>query len=142
MSQAKKDDTVKVHYTGKLTDGTIFDTSENRDPLEFVLGSGQMIPGFDQAVTGMEEGEEKTVEIPSDEAYGPHDPNRTLEIEKSQLPDDMEPEVGQKLQMQHQNGQVMIVSILEIGDEKVKLDANHVLAGKDLVFDLKLVSIN
>ena len=141
MSQAKKDDKVKVHYTGKLEDGTVFDSSLEREPLEFVLGSGQMIPGFDKGVTGMEVDEEKTISIPSDEAYGPRDPQRIIEVDRAQLPEGMEPQIGQKLHMQHPSGQVLTVSILEIGDEKIKLDANHELAGEDLIFDLKLVSL-
>ncbi len=142
MSQAKKDDKVKVHYTGKLADGTVFDSSLEREPLEFVLGGGQMIPGFEQGVTGMKVDEEKTITIPSEKAYGSRDPQRIIEVDKTQLPEGMEPEIGQKLHMQHPSGQVLTVAIMEIGDDKVKLDANHELAGKDLTFDLKLVSIN
>ncbi len=142
MIQAKKDDKVKVHYTGKLEDGTIFDSSENRDPLEFVLGAGKMIAGFDKGVTGMKVGEEKTVNIPSAEAYGPHDPQRTVEIDKNQLPKDLKPEIGQKLQMQNPSGQAFAVTVMEINDSKIILDANHDLAGKDLIFEIKLISIN
>lgn len=142
MSQAKKGDTVKVHYTGRLEDGTVFDSSLEREPLEFSLGSGQMIAGFDKGVDGMSLDEEKTISIPAAEAYGEHDPARIIEIGKDQLPPDMEPEIGQKLHMQHPSGQVLTVSIMEIAEETVKLDANHELAGKDLIFDLKLVSIN
>ena len=142
MSIAKKDDKVKVHYTGRLEDGTIFDSSVDREPLEFTLGAGQMIAGFDKGVDGMNIDEEKTINIPAIEAYGEHDPTRVIEIGKEQLPPDMNPEIGQKLQMQTQTGQVMTVSVMEFDDEKVKLDANHELAGKDLIFDLKLISIN
>lgn len=142
MIQAKKDDKVKVHYTGKLEDGTIFDSSENRDPLEFVLGAGKMIAGFDKGVTGMKVGEEKTINIPSAEAYGPHDPQRTVEIDKNQLPKDLKPEIGQKLQMQNPSGQAFAVTVMEINDSKIILDANHDLAGKDLIFEIKLISIN
>lgn len=143
MSQAKKDDKVKVHYTGRLEDGTVFDSSIERDePLEFILGSGQMIPGFDKGITGMELEEEKTITIPAAEAYGEYDPARIIEIEKTQLPEGLEPQTGQKLQMQHPSGQILTVSIKEIGEDTLKLDANHELAGKDLIFDLKLMAIN
>jgi FKBP-type peptidyl-prolyl cis-trans isomerase 2 len=143
MSQAKKDDKVKVHYTGRLEDGTVFDSSIERDePLEFILGSGQMIPGFDKGITGMELEEEKTITIPAAEAYGEYDPARIIVIEKTQLPEGLEPQTGQKLQMQHPSGQILTVSIKEIGEDTLKLDANHELAGKDLIFDLKLMAIN
>jgi len=142
MSQAKKDDKVKVHYTGRLEDGTVFDSSLEREPLEFTLGAGQMIAGFDKGVEGMVVDEEKTINIPAAEAYGELDPSRVIEIGRDQLPPDMEPEIGLKLHMQTQTGQVMTVAIMEFDAEKVKLDANHELAGKDLIFDLKLVSIN
>ena len=142
MSQAKKGDKVKVHYTGRLEDGTVFDSSLEREPLEFTLGGGQMIAGFDKGVDGMSVDEEKTINIPAAEAYGEHDPARVIEIGKDQLPPDMEPEIGQKLHMQHPSGQVLTVSIMEIDGDSIKLDANHELAGKDLIFDLKLVSIN
>ncbi|MBN2282072.1 MAG: peptidylprolyl isomerase [Candidatus Marinimicrobia bacterium] len=142
MSQAKKDDHVKVHYTGKLADGTVFDSSLNREPLEFILGAGQMIPGFDKGINGMTVGEEKTLHIPAAEAYGEHDPAGIIKISRDRFPQDMEPEIGQKLHMQTQTGHTLTVAVVQFDSENVSLDANHELAGKDLIFDVKLVSIN
>lgn len=141
MSKVKEGDTVKVHYTGKLTDeGSVFDSSEDREPLEFTLGEGQLIPGFEDAVIGMEEGDSTTVDIASDDAYGERREDLELEVAKSDLPDNVEPEVGMQLQMQQQeNGQAIPVQITAVEDEVVKLDANHPLAGKDLTFDIELV---
>jgi peptidylprolyl isomerase len=144
LSQVKEGDTVKVHYTGKLNDGSVFDTSRERDePLEFTLGQGQLIPGFEKAVEGMNIGDNTTVEIPSDEAYGERRDDLEMEISRDELPDHIEPEVGMQLQMQQQqNGQAIPVQITEVTEEKVKLDANHPLAGKDLTFDIELVEIS
>lgn len=142
MSTVKKGDTVKVNYTGKLNDGTVFDSSEDREPLEFTLGDGKLIPGFEEAVTGMEEGDSTTVEIPSDEAYGERRDDLELEVAKNELPDNVEPEVGMQLQMQQQeNGQAIPVQITKVEDDKVTLDANHPLAGKDLTFDIELLNV-
>lgn len=144
MSKVKEGDTVKVHYTGKLNDGSVFDTSRERnEPLEFTLGQGQLIPGFEKAVEGMNVGDSTTVEIPTDEAYGERRDDLELEISRDELPDHIEPEVGMQLQMQQQqNGQAIPVQITEVNDDKVKLDANHPLAGKDLTFDIELVEIS
>ncbi len=141
MVQAKTGDTVKVHYTGKLDDGTVFDTSANRAPLEFTLGQGNVIPGFENAVVGMEPGESKTTEIPSDQAYGPHHDEMLIQVTRDQFPEDVEPEVGQQLQVQQANGHQFIVSITEIKGDAITLDGNHPLAGKDLTFDIQLVEI-
>lgn len=143
MSKVKDGDTVKVHYTGKLDDGSVFDSSHQREePLEFTLGQGQLIPGFEKAVVGMSVGDSTTVEIPSDEAYGKRRDDLELEVPKAELPDHIEPEVGMQLQMQQQqNGQAIPVQIVEVTDDNVKLDANHPLAGKDLTFDIELVEI-
>jgi FKBP-type peptidyl-prolyl cis-trans isomerase 2 len=141
MSTAQTGNTVKVHYTGKLTDGTVFDSSEGREPLEFTLGSGMVIAGFEFGVTNMKIGEKKTVNIPVTEAYGPHNPEMLLEFPKSQLPADMPVEIGTMLQMSDDQGHVHQVILAEIKDETVIIDANHALAGKDLVFDLELVAI-
>ena len=132
MSQAKNGDTVKVHYTGKLDDGTVFDTSVGRDPLIFMLGTGQLIPGFEEAIIGMSSGDNKTILIPSDKAYGPHRKEMVVAVAKNQFPEDI------KLNL---DGKVIIVTILEISDSAVTLDANHPLAGKDLTFDVQLVEI-
>ena len=143
MSTVKEGDTVKVHYTGKLNDGSVFDSSQDREPLEFTLGEGQLIPGFENAVTGMEEGDSTTVDIPIDEAYGERRDDLELEVAKNELPDNVEPEVGMQLQMQQQeSGEAVPVQITKVEDEKVTLDANHPLAGKDLTFDIELVEVN
>jgi len=143
LSKVKDGDTVKVHYTGTLTEeGTVFDSSEDREPLEFKLGEGKLIPGFEKAVVGMEEGDETTVEIESGDAYGQRREDLELEVAKSDLPDNIDPEVGMQLQMQQQeDGQAIPVQITAVEDEFVKLDANHPLAGKDLTFDIELVEI-
>ena len=141
MVQAKSGDTVKIHYTGKLDDGTIFDSSANREPLEFILDSGQVIPGFDSAVLGMAPGESKTEKIPMDQAYGPYRVEMVIEVNKQQLPPDLDPEVGQQLQIQQTNGQIIPVYVTEVNDSTVTLDANHPLAGQDLTFDIQLVEI-
>lgn len=141
MSTVEEGNTVKVHYTGKLKDGQVFDTSEEREPIEFEIGAGQMIPGFEKAVVGMEKDESKTVEIESDEAYGDVNDELFLEVPKSELPDNIDPEVGMQLQVQQQEGQQIPVQITEVKDSSITLDANHPLAGKDLVFDIKVVDI-
>jgi FKBP-type peptidyl-prolyl cis-trans isomerase SlpA len=142
MSQAKKNDTVKVHYTGKLTSGEVFDSSKERDPLEFKVGSGQLIPGFDQAVEGMEINEKKTINIPSEKAYGASNPDLIRNVSQEQLPENIEPEVGQTLIASGPEGQETRLVVTEVHDEHIVVDANHPLAGKDLVFDLELVDIN
>jgi FKBP-type peptidyl-prolyl cis-trans isomerase 2 len=139
--QAQKGSTVKVHYTGKLQDGTIFDSSEGRAPLEFVLGSGMMIKGFDAGVTDMKVGEKKTITIPCDEAYGQHNPEMIIPFPKTNFPEDMPIELGMELPMQDQGGNRFNVTVTAINENEVMLDANHRLAGKDLVFDLELVEV-
>jgi peptidylprolyl isomerase/FKBP-type peptidyl-prolyl cis-trans isomerase SlpA len=143
MAKAANGSTVQVHYTGRLEeDDSVFDSSRERDePLKFTIGEEQVIPGFEEAVEGMEPGDEKTVEIPSDEAYGPYRDDMVLEVDRDQLPDDLDPEVGQRLQLRQQNGEVVNVTLTEISDAEVTLDANHPLAGKDLSFDIELVDI-
>lgn len=141
MAQAASGDTVKVHYTGKLDDGTVFDSSREREPLEFTLDEGQIIPGFEEAVAGMEQGEETTVEIPPEKAYGPHQEDAVMEFPLEQLPDEMEPEVGMQLQLQGQNGQAFPARVVEVGDDTVTLDANHPLAGETLTFEIELVEV-
>ncbi|MEX2593207.1 MAG: peptidylprolyl isomerase [Anditalea sp.] len=141
MSVATKGNKVKVHYTGKLNDGTVFDTSENREPLEFTVGDGNMIKGFDTAVQGMEPGSNKSVVIPSDEAYGEKKEEMMVDIPIDQVPADIKPEVGMDLSIQNQEGQPMPVKVVNVDPEKITLDANHPLAGQDLTFDIKLVEI-
>jgi len=141
MAQAKSGDKVKVHYTGKLDDGTVFDSSQERDPLEFTIGEGQIIPGFEQAVVGMNPGDNKTANIPVDKAYGPRRDEMVMDVDKGQFPENITPEIGQKLQMTRSDGQVIMVTITGVSEANVTLDANHPLAGKDLTFDIQLVEI-
>ena len=141
MVQAKKGDKVKVHYTGKLEDGSVFDSSGGDSPLEFTLGQGQVIPGFDQGVLGMEPGESKVLNIPVDQAYGPHNPDAVFEIDRSELPPDIPLEVGLRMQGNQPGGRVAEITIVEFDDAKVKMDSNHPLAGQALNFDIKLVEI-
>lgn len=141
MTQAQPGDTVQVHYTGKLPDGTTFDSSLQRDPLQFTLGQGEIIPGFEQAVVGMTPGESKTETVPSDEAYGPHRDDMLLEVDRQQLPQDMQPQIGQQLQVRRQDGTSVPVVVADVSDSQVTLDANHPLAGQDLTFDITLVAI-
>ena len=141
MQQAKSGDTVKVHYSGRLIDGTTFDSSSGREPLEFKVGNGDVIKGFDDGVTGMAVGEKKTVHIPADEAYGQKDENRIVDFPRTNFPADMEPEVGMQLNMTNGAGQVIPVVIVDVNEENVILDANHPLAGEDLIFDIELVDI-
>ena len=137
----KSGDKIKVHYHGKLNDGETFDSSEGRDPLEFEVGSGMVIKGFDDGVTGMSVGEKKTINIPFAEAYGPINPEMIIEMPKDRFPEDLELGIGMPLMMSDQQGQQFQVKIVEIKEEAVMLDANHHLAGKDLTFDLELVEI-
>lgn len=141
MAQAKLGDTVTVHYTGKLTDGTVFDSSTGGEPLEFTIGEGQLIPGFEEAVVGMNAGESKTTHIPVEEAYGSYRPEMVIEVERDQMPPEMQPEVGQQLQIQQPTGEVIPVVVTDVSESVVKLDANHPLAGEELVFDIQLVEI-
>lgn len=142
MSEAKKGDKVKVHYTGRLNDGSEFDSSKDREPLEFEIGSQQVIPGFENAVLGLKTGESVTVNIPSDDAYGSRVDEMVLKIEKEKLPPDFNPELGQQFQLPQQNGQNVVVTVTDISDTQIELDANHPLAGKDLTFDIQLVDIS
>lgn len=141
MTQAKEGDTVRISYTGTLTDGTVFDTSEGRDPLEFTIGSGQIIPGLDHAMPGMAVGDTKRVEIGVMEAYGPSHADRVLEVPLEELPADIPREVGITLAMQGPDGQQVPVRVIAVSDTTMTLDANHPLAGQDLVFEIELVSI-
>lgn len=141
MSQAKAGDTVKVHYTGKLDDGTIFDSSKNRDPLEFKIGDGKIIPGFEKAVTGMAVDEEKTIKLMPEEAYGPHRAELIAKVPKKEIPENLVLQIGQQLKINQKDNPPIIATIVAVTDAEVTLDANHPLAGKDLTFELKLVKI-
>ena len=142
MAEIKDGDTVRIHYTGTLLDGSVFDSSDGRDPLEFVVGSGQIIPGLDVALPGMGAGDRKTVTIACDQAYGPINPALRQGVPREAIPEDIPLEVGLQLQMQTPQGQPMPVTVAEIGESEVMLDANHPLAGMDLTFDFEVVSFD
>lgn len=141
MSIAKDGDTVKVHYTGTLENGEIFDTSKEKEPLEFTLGQGQLIPGFEKAVIGLNVGDTTTINIPSAEAYGEVRDDLVINVPKDQLPGDVEPQVGMQLQVNQPDGQPIPVRVTDITETELQLDANHPLAGKDLVFEIELVNV-
>lgn len=141
MANAESGQKVAVHYTGKLDDGTTFDSSKGREPLEFTVGAGQLIPGFDEAVEGMAEGETKTVTVPPEKAYGEAREDLFLSIDRENLPDDMEPEIGMQLQVQPPGGEATVVRISEVNEDDIVVDANHPLSGKQLTFEIQLVSV-
>jgi peptidylprolyl isomerase len=141
VAKAKEGDTVRVHYTAKLKGGEVVDTTEEREPWEFKLGEGNVIPGFEEAVVGMNPGESKTVSVPSDKAYGPHRKERILVVERDKFPKNMKPEKGQYLRIPQQDGTTATVTVIEVSESKVTIDGNHPLAGKDLVFDIELVEV-
>ncbi|ALC15044.1 FKBP-type peptidyl-prolyl cis-trans isomerase 2 [Desulfuromonas soudanensis] len=141
MAQIKTDDTIKVHYTGTLADGTVFDTSRQRDPLEFTVGGGQLIKGFDEAVLGLNVGESTRVTIPAEEAYGPHREEMVLEVELSQFPEGLNPQPGQQLETETADGHPLSIRVVAVEGDRVTMDANHPLAGKELTFEIEVVSI-
>jgi FKBP-type peptidyl-prolyl cis-trans isomerase 2 len=142
MSTVQQGDTVKVHYTGTLEDGTQFDSSSGRDPLEFTVGAGQMIAGFDAAVRDMALGAVKTATFPPEQAYGPSLPDMIFEVPTAQIPDDMDPSVGDQLQMQNAQGHPVKATVTAVTDDGITLDANHDLAGKELTFEIQVVELN
>ena len=142
MSKVENDSKVKVHYTGTLEDGTVFDSSREREPLEFTVGGGEMIKGFDAAVVGMAVGESKKFTIAAEDAYGERRDEMVFQVERSQLPEGMEPEVGQHLQTEAEGGHPVVLEIIAVEEAKVTLDGNHPLAGKDLNFDIELMEIS
>ena len=141
MAQAQEGSTVKVHYTGKLRDGTVFDTSKDVEPIQFKVGSGELIPGFEEAIVGMEPKDAKTITIPCQEAFGPKRDDLIAEVSRSQLPQDISLKVGQKLQIGDQKSGIIVVSVVDLQDDVVKLDANHPLAGEDLIFEIELLEV-
>jgi peptidylprolyl isomerase len=142
MAQAQQGDTVKVHYTGRLDDGTVFDSSIISDPLEFTIGESQVILGFEEALIGMNPGESKTVRVPVDRAYGPYREDMIVVVERDKFPPSIQPEIGQQLEIrQRENGQTFPVTVTDVSESSVTLDANHHLAGKDLTFDIQLLEI-
>ncbi|MCR8826236.1 FKBP-type peptidyl-prolyl cis-trans isomerase [Pseudosulfitobacter koreensis] len=142
MTQVKSGDTVRIHYTGTLQDGSTFDSSEGRDPLEFEVGSGQIIPGLDSALPGMAVGEKKEVKVTAEEAYGDVNPEMRQSVPREGIPADIPLDPGTQLQMQTPDGQALPVTVIEVDESTVTLDANHPLAGKDLKFDIEVVSVN
>ncbi|MDP8262504.1 MAG: peptidylprolyl isomerase [Candidatus Ancaeobacter aquaticus] len=141
MAQVKIGDTVKVHYTGTLKEGKEFDSSKGRDPLQFALGTGTVIPGFEEAVEGMAKGDKKSVAIPFDKAYGPRKEEMVFEVEKKQFNADIDPEIGQQLEVKREGMQPLFVTVKDISETKVTLDANHPLAGADLTFEIEVIEI-
>ncbi len=141
MSDARPGDTVRIHYTGTLSDGSTFDSSQGRDPLEFTVGSGQIISGLDRAIAGMSVGETKTVTVPAAEAYGDHNPDGVQSVPRDQVPDHIPLDLGTQLSVQTGDGRTLPVTVTEVTQEAVVLDANHPLAGKDLTFQVELVEI-
>ncbi len=142
MSQVKEGDAVSVHYTGKLPDGTVFDSSREREPLQVKVGAGEVIPGFEQGLVGMEVGDNKTVTLTPDEAYGYRREDLIVDVDANQFPDNVKPRIGQRLQVRQPDGSLVNVQITGIEDGTVTLDANHPLAGETLIFDIELVAIN
>ncbi len=142
MQQAKTGDTVKIHYTGKLQEtDKVFDTSRNSDPIEFQIGEGKLIPGFEKAVTGMNVGEKKTISLPPDEAYGQRREDLLVSVNRERFPEDVTPEVGKMLRIERPDGDTINVHVAKVEDDAVILDANHPLAGNTLVFDMELLEI-
>ena len=141
MSVIENGSTVKVHYTGTLEGGEVFDSSEGRDPLQFTMGQGQLIPGFENAIMGLKVGDSTTTNIPSTEAYGEHNPEMEVVVAAAQLPEGMEPAVGMQLQLNQPNGQPIPCVITKVEGDQVTIDANHPLAGKDLTFKIEVVEI-
>lgn len=142
MTTAKQGDTVRVHYAGRLEDGTVFDSSEEKDPLEFTIGEQQVIPGFESAVEGMSPGDEKTTTIEVDDAYGPVREDLRFEVDRERFPDDVDPETGRMVEVKDPQGATHAATITEVRDESVVLDLNHPLAGHDLTFEIRLVEID
>lgn len=141
MKSAGSGDTVRVHYTGTLDDGSVFDSSKDRDPLEFIIGDGQMIQGFEKAVTGMNVGDTKTVKIAANEAYGAHREELVIKLSRAQFPDNIVPVAGLQLSLKSPEGQIVNAVITSVDGDSVLLDANHPLAGKDLTFDIEIMEI-
>ncbi|RPD93063.1 peptidylprolyl isomerase [Aureibaculum marinum] len=141
MSQVKENNTVKVNYTGKLTDGQVFDTSIGREPLQITLGQGQLIPGFEKGLIDMKVNEKKTITIAKEEAYGDVIEELIQKVERTQLPQDITPEVGMGLVSKAPDGREMNLRVVEVSEDSIVVDGNHPLAGKDLIFELEVLEI-
>lgn len=141
MICAKYGDTVKIHYTGKCEDGTVFETSRDNEPLKFTIGKGHIISGLEEAIIGMRPGESKTIKVPSIRAHGPYNEDLIVVVERSEFPPNLRPKIGQKLDICQDDGNTILVTVTDVSADEVTLDINHPLAGKDLMFDLQLVEI-
>jgi peptidylprolyl isomerase len=141
MTQAKEDDTVRVHYTVKLDNDTIVGSTKNEEPLQFTLGKGQVLPGFEQAVIGMNSGESKTVLVPADQAFGPRLDEMVVVVDRGRLPEGLNPREGDRIQLQARSGETMTVGVMGVSDSTITIDGNHPLAGKDLIFDIEFIEV-
>ncbi len=141
MATVKEGDRVRVHYTGKLEDGTVFDSSRDGTPLAFTVGKAELIKGFDRGVIGMSAGESKTIKISAEDAYGPHNKERVFEFKRDKSPKDFDPPIGQQVHMQRADGQMVVVTVKDKSDKSFTMDSNHPMAGKNLTFDITLVEI-
>jgi peptidylprolyl isomerase len=142
MGQAKANDRVKVHYTGSLKDGTVFDSSVKRDPLEFTIGQGMVIPGFENGIIGLKVGDKKTITIPPDQAYGEHRDDLVGVVDRTRLPENVKPEIGMILQARSPEGEMINVTVTDVTEAGVTLDMNHPLAGKELIFEVDLIEVS
>jgi peptidylprolyl isomerase len=141
MTQAKEDDTVRVHYTVKLDNDTIVGSTKNEEPLQFTLGKGQVLPSFEQAVIGMNSGESKTVLLTADQAFGPHLDEMVVVVDRGRLPEGLNPKEGDRIQLQARSGETMTVAVMDVSDSTITIDGNHPLAGKDLIFDIEFIEV-
>ena len=141
MAQAKEGDTVKVHYTVKLGDGTVIGSTSDQEPLKFKIGEGQIIAGFEQALVGMNPGESKTIEILAADAFGPRQEEMVVQIDRQQLPAEVKPQIGEQLQFDREGGGTVTVTVTKVSEESITIDANHPLAGKDLTFDIRFLEV-
>ena len=141
MTQAKEDDTVRVHYTVRLDNDTIVGSTKSEEPLQFTLGKGQVLPGFEQAVMGMNSGESKTILVAADQAFGPHLDEMVVVVDRGRLPEGLNPKEGDKIQLQTRSGETMTVSVTDVSESTITIDGNHPLAGKDLIFDIEFLEV-
>jgi peptidylprolyl isomerase len=141
MAQAKEDDTVKVHYTVRLDSDTVVGSTKNEEPLQFTLGKGQVLPGFEQAVVGMNSGESKTVLVTADQAFGPYLDEMVVVVDRGRLPEGLNPKEGDRIQLQSRSGETMTVSVMGVSESTITIDGNHPLAGKDLIFDIEFLEV-
>lgn len=141
MTQAKEDDTVRVHYTVKLDKDTVVGSTKSQEPLQFTLGKGQVLPGFEQAVLGMSSGESKTILVTADQAFGPHLDEMVVVVDRGRLPEGLNPKEGDRIQLQTRSGETMTVSVMDVSESTITIDGNHPLAGKDLIFDIEFIEV-